>query len=108
MATRRTTDTRRTVSPPSSAERGAGSATTASTAGTKRPARRRSAVGKSTGSAESAPPVLTSDARRAMIAEAAYLRAERRGFIPGFEEEDWLGAEREVDALLSRGHSGRQ
>ncbi len=26
-----------------------------------------------------------------MIAEAAYLRAERRGFAPGGEHEDWLG-----------------
>jgi hypothetical protein len=35
------------------------------------------------------------------IAEAAYLRAERRGFEPGHELEDWLAAEQEVDALLS-------
>ena len=35
------------------------------------------------------------------IAEAAYLRAEQRGFQPGNELEDWLAAEREVDALLS-------
>jgi hypothetical protein len=38
-----------------------------------------------------------------MIAKAAYLRAERRGFVPGFEEEDWLTAEKEVDSLLSAG-----
>jgi hypothetical protein len=36
-----------------------------------------------------------------MIAESAYLRAERRGFAPGNEVEDWCAAEREVDALLS-------
>ena len=30
------------------------------------------------------------------IAEAAYYRAERRGFCPGCEMEDWLAAEREV------------
>jgi len=41
------------------------------------------------------------DARRGMIAEAAYLRAEHRGFTPGSEVEDWLAAEREIDALLS-------
>jgi hypothetical protein len=35
-----------------------------------------------------------------MIAEGAYLRAERRGFAPGHEEEDWIAAEAEVDALL--------
>jgi hypothetical protein len=42
-----------------------------------------------------------------MIAEAAYLRAERRGFASGNEEEDWLAAETEVDALLRAGASGK-
>ena len=35
-----------------------------------------------------------------LIAEAAYFRAERRGFVPGQELEDWLAAEIEVDALF--------
>ncbi|MGH8260684.1 MAG: DUF2934 domain-containing protein [Steroidobacteraceae bacterium] len=43
-----------------------------------------------------------------MIANAAYLRAERRGFTPGREDEDWLAAEKEVDALLSGGQGGPQ
>ncbi|QSA97688.1 sterol desaturase family protein [Methylococcus sp. EFPC2] len=34
--------------------------------------------------------------QQAMIAEAAYFRAEKRGFAPGFEILDWLEAEREV------------
>lgn len=38
-----------------------------------------------------------SDNREARIAERAYWRAERRGFAPGHELEDWLHAEREVD-----------
>lgn len=38
-----------------------------------------------------------------MIAASAYYRAERRGFLPGYELADWLEAEREVDALLRRG-----
>ncbi len=42
--------------------------------------------------------------RRGMVAQAAYLRAERRGFCGGSETEDWLAAEAEVDALLSAGH----
>jgi hypothetical protein len=46
-------------------------------------------------------PTVSMDTRRGMIAEAAYLRAERRGFAPGGEEEDWLAAEAEVDRLLS-------
>jgi len=62
-----------------------------------------------------APPVvmppranLTPEARHALIAEGAYLRAERRGFEPGHETEDWLAAEAEVDALLKVGQSLRQ
>ena len=37
----------------------------------------------------------------ALTAERAYFRAERRGFVPGHELEDWLAAEREVAALLA-------
>ena len=29
--------------------------------------------------------------RRRQIAKAAYYRAERRGFVPGYEDDDWLG-----------------
>jgi len=41
-----------------------------------------------------------SDDREARIAEAAYWRAERRGFSPGQELDDWLEAEREIDRRL--------
>jgi hypothetical protein len=49
---------------------------------------------------------ISEDVRRGMIAEAAYLRAERRGFSGGHEKEreDWVAAEAEVDALLKAGH----
>ena len=49
---------------------------------------------------------MSEDVRRGMIAEAAYLRAERRGFSGGHdrEREDWVAAEAEVDALLKAGH----
>lgn len=43
--------------------------------------------------------------RAALIAEAAFFRAERRGFMPGHETEDWLAAEAEVDAKLLQGTS---
>lgn len=43
---------------------------------------------------------LKGEDRRLLIAEAAYFRAEQRGFQPGRELEDWLAAEIEVDALL--------
>ena len=46
------------------------------------------------------PAPITPDTRRASVAEAAYYRAERRGFAPGMETEDWLGAERDIEHLL--------
>lgn len=36
-------------------------------------------------------------AREAAIAREAYYRAERRGFTLGYELEDWLSAEAQVD-----------
>jgi hypothetical protein len=44
--------------------------------------------------------------RAALIAEAAFFRAEKRGFSPGNEVEDWLAAESEVDAKLMSAKSG--
>ena len=41
--------------------------------------------------------------RLRMVAEAAYLRAEARGFQAGHEDADWLAAEAEVDARLRNG-----
>jgi hypothetical protein len=57
---------------------------------------------KPAASASKAPTAVavSEDVRRGMIAEGAYLRAERRGFAPGHEEQDWHDAEAEVDALL--------
>jgi hypothetical protein len=39
-----------------------------------------------------------------MIAEAAYYRAQKRGFTPGLEADDWVQAETEV---LERVRHGR-
>lgn len=39
--------------------------------------------------------------RHLMIAQCAYYRAESRGWITGGEMDDWLEAERQVDALLA-------
>ena len=43
------------------------------------------------------------DARSRLIAECAYLRAERRGFAGGSPAQDWLEAEMEIDQLLLQG-----
>ena len=39
--------------------------------------------------------------RRELVAAEAYFRAERRGFAPGHELEDWVAAEAAVDSRLS-------
>ena len=39
--------------------------------------------------------------RNVMVQKAAYYRAERRGFQPGHELEDWLAAEGEIDEQLA-------
>lgn len=93
MATRRTTGSTRTEAP-QPAEKAA-------------PRRRAEPVKPDAPAAGVSTRITVSEeSRRAMIAEAAYLRAERRGFAPGNEEEDWLAAEAEVDALLRAGNGG--
>lgn len=39
---------------------------------------------------------------REMIAEAAYVKAEQRGFTGGHDLEDWLAAEREIADFLAK------
>lgn len=53
-----------------------------------------------TGSARQVQTGATPDDRRRKIAEAAYYRAERRGFAPGSEDLDWLAAEDEIGRWL--------
>jgi len=43
---------------------------------------------------------LTDSDRLRMIELAAFFRAERRGFVPGFEAEDWFAAEAEIAAQI--------
>jgi len=45
---------------------------------------------------------VTPQERIELIRIAAYVRAERRGFFGGSPEQDWLEAEREIDAQLSQ------
>ena len=49
---------------------------------------------------------VTADQRLSMIAEAAYFRAERRGFRSGDPMTDWIEAEAEIDCLLNSGAGG--
>jgi len=44
---------------------------------------------------------MTPEARRNMIAVAAYHKAEQRGFAPGDELQDWVEAEKEISELVN-------
>ncbi|HZP85248.1 MAG TPA: DUF2934 domain-containing protein [Burkholderiales bacterium] len=45
--------------------------------------------------------VVNAESWQRMVAEAAYFRAERRGFANGTPEQDWLEAEEEVRRMWS-------
>ncbi|GAB4292138.1 MAG: hypothetical protein Kow0096_06750 [Thiohalomonadaceae bacterium] len=45
---------------------------------------------------------VSEEMRQHMIREAAYYRAQHRGFGGGAEMEDWCAAEREIDEMLGR------
>ena len=40
------------------------------------------------------------DIRLQMIREAAYFRAEKRGFVEGSAHQDWYEAEQEIDRMI--------
>ena len=70
---------------------------TVSTSQSKRSARAKPRASSNQGVVESPMnPASDSVALHTMIAEAAYYRAERRGFAPGYELEDWLQSEAEL------------
>ena len=50
--------------------------------------------------AENAQGEIDPQARHRMISEAAYRLYARRGYVEGFELEDWMQAEAEVDRQL--------
>lgn len=53
---------------------------------------------QSTQSGQSHVTTESQDDRHHRISVGAYLRAQRRGFVPGAELEDWLAAERDEDS----------
>jgi hypothetical protein len=50
---------------------------------------------------------VTPDERHRMIAEAAYHRAEKRGFMNGDPMQDWLEAEAQIENELRNGRKSR-
>ena len=50
--------------------------------------------------AKAVSPAVNDEQRLAMVREAAYFRAEQRGFVGGDPVQDWIEAELEVNAQL--------
>jgi len=68
-----------------------------------KPAVRKAAPKKTSTSASKAmqkATTMSAEERRRLIAEAAYLRAEQRGFIGGDPVQDWMEAEADLDTRL--------
>ena len=76
--------------------------TSESAASNKKQATRKKATGMRKTAAKKIPStVVTPDERHRLIAETAFLKAERRSFQGGDPVEDWLKAETEVDNSLT-------
>ncbi len=73
------------------------SAPATSVAAEKKPA--KAPATKKTATKKTAP-LISPEHRYHMIATAAYYLAERRGFAGGYEMQDWISAEAEIDAQL--------
>ena len=57
---------------------------------------------KASKTASQAPRTISAEERYRMIAEAAYYRAEQRGFQNEGPVADWLAAEKEIDKRLAK------
>jgi len=68
--------------------------------GTKTAARKTTRKATPRKSTPRATTPIRAEERRRLIAEAAYLRAEQRGFVGGDPMSDWLAAEADIDASL--------
>ena len=81
--------------------RAAGTAAKTAAAGTESGTKAKVPRKRTVRATKPAGAALTSAERLEMIRQAAYYRAERRGFATGHEAEDWLAAEAEIDAGLA-------
>ena len=81
------------ASPRTAPAKGNGETPVSAKAAVKKAPAKRQAVPRSIGG-------VSPEQRYRMICDAAYFRAERRGFVGGNAVQDWLDAEAEIDDLL--------
>lgn len=67
----------------------------------------RSTVASKPAAKQPAAKVISSEERHRLIAEAAYLLAEKRGFQGGSPEQDWFDAAAQVDQVIMGSNKGR-
>lgn len=77
-------------------------ATTKATAKTKTPAKEKASVAAKKPVPDKGGAALSPAARYRMVAEAAYFRAEQRGFVGGDPARDWAEAEAQITATLGK------
>jgi hypothetical protein len=73
---------------------------TAGTKGASGPTQRKYRLTKPQSVDVDLPPTISAEERERMIAEAAYFKAESRGFEGGDPIQDWIEAETEINAVL--------
>jgi hypothetical protein len=86
------------------------SETAATTGNAEKPVDRPEAVKAVPGKArerESSNSLITPEERHRIIAQAAFVKAQRRHFRDGNADDDWFEAEAEVEAMLARRASMR-
>jgi len=66
----------------------------------------RAAAANKPGAGQVTPTVITSEERHRLIAEAAYLIAEKRGFQGGSPEQDWYEAAAQIDQMIMETNRG--
>ena len=98
--TSKTDKAKRKVSSKTSKAKSAPKKTTAAKASPKKTSSKKSTTRKT--SAKNAA-VISIEQRHAMIEQKAYLFAEKRGFVGGDPTQDWLAAESEIDASITKG-----
>ena len=98
ISTRKKTSSK--TAPSGSAKKPSAKKLIAKTPAVKKSAAKTKIITKKTGLPKAAKSAVAPEERYKMIAAAAYLRAERRGFASGHALDDWIAAEAEVDVML--------
>ncbi|MEW5943905.1 MAG: DUF2934 domain-containing protein [Pseudomonadota bacterium] len=103
-ATKKASTSKAAVAAKAPAKKAAAPKKTAAPAAAKVTASKSTAAPKKSASAKkgNGHTTVSPEQRYRMICDAAYFRAERRGFVGGNPAQDWLEAEAEIDLMLKK------